>query len=326
MTGSTTLIHRGRKGSYETFEPGSTLDMRGRFLGDQPGDDIWVDKDHADASDNNDGFSPRDPLLTVQEGVDKTTSGAHDRVNVVTAATAYAENVTVTSKDYVSLLGVGGHSHWGRPDIHPAAGVGIVVSLSQAFYMSRIYAFSDDVDAMQIDSEGWGLDDNKFQGASDGLLLKGHATNDSYGAGQGRARGNTFEACGAAGVRMEHAEVTSGIGAWGNEFTHGNIFRDNVGADILSAVGASGGGAGIFLALLIDGNFFLDVGAAHVYMDMDQGAAGDLAANQALITNNRFADLVFVAAQCAIGSQPNTIFGGGNFDATGIIDGSAFNA
>ncbi len=326
MPGSQTLIHTGRKGSYRTYEVGATLEMNGRMLGFQPGDDIWVDKDHADASDNNDGFSPRDPLLTVQEGVDKTTSGAHDRVHVVTASSAYAENVTVTSQDYVSIIGEGNPSHWGRPDIHPAAGVGLIVSLSQGFYMNRVYAFSDDGDACQIDSEGWGLDDCKFQGVSDGLLLKGHPTNDSYAAGQGRARGNTFEACGAAGVRMEHANATSGIGAWGNEFTHGNIFRDNTGADFLSAVGASGGGAGIFMALLIDGNFFLDVGAAHVYFDMDQGVGADLAANQALLSNNRFADLAFVIGQCAIGGQPNVIFGGGNFDATGIIDGSGFNA
>lgn len=326
MPGSQTLIHRGRKGSYETFEPGSTLDMRGRFIGAQPGDDFWVDKDHADASDNNDGFSPEDPLSTVQAGVGKTTSGAHDRVNVVTAATAYAENVTVTSKDYVSIIGWG-RSHWGRPDIHPAAGIGVAVTLSQAFYMSRIYAFSDDVDAMLIDSEGWGLDDCKFQGASDGLLLKGNVdASTSYAAGQGLAERCTFEACGAAGVRMEHAAAPSGVGAWGNEFRD-CLFRDNTGADFLSAVdGASGGGAGIFLAMLIDACKFLDVGAAHVYFDMDQGVAADLAANQALITNCRFADLAFVIGQCAIAGQPNVIFGGGNFDATGIIDGSAFNA
>lgn len=288
------------------------------------GKSYHVNKDSDLASDADQNGEDWDhPLSTVQAGVDKCVDGNHDIVKVATADTAYAENVTVTSKDYVSIVGVG-RGNWGRPDIHPAAGVALAVSLSQGFYSERVYYLSDDDDAVTVDSEGWEFYDCFFQGASDGLFLKGHATDDSYGAGQGLAHGwCTFEANGAAGIRMEHAEATSGIGSWGNRYYQCR-FRDNVGADFLSAVGASGGGAGIFLAMTIRGCEFLDVGAAHVYMDMDQGAAPDLAANQCFIAENYFADEAVVAAQIAVGSQPNVMVVG-NYDAAGLINGAAFN-
>lgn len=288
-----------------------------------PGADFYVNKDAGNASDGNGGGAWEDPLATIQEGVDRCTSGAGDRVNINVASSAYAEAVTVTSKDYVSLIGHLNESAWGRPDIWPASGSGLVVSLSQGFSAKRIYFGSDDNDAAKIDSEGWGLQDCKFQGSSDGLLLKGHATNDSYGAGQGLADRCTFEANGASGIRFEHANLTSGIGSWGNQIRR-STFRDNVGADLLSAVGASGGGAGIFLALQVHGNWFQDSGAAHVYMDMDQGVAGDLAANSGIISGNWFADDALIAAQCDISGQPKVYFIG-NYDALGLVDGSAFN-
>jgi hypothetical protein len=53
--GSQTLIHRGRKGSYETFEPGSTLDMRGNLIGATPFQEYHIDGTLGD--DNNDGLA-----------------------------------------------------------------------------------------------------------------------------------------------------------------------------------------------------------------------------------------------------------------------------
>jgi hypothetical protein len=292
---------------------------RGQLV-ENPGVEFHVDGDSG--VDTRSGSSWPRALATIQEAVDRCVSGRHDRVYVKTAAAAYDENVVVTSKDYVSIIGVG-NSAWGRPDIHPASGVGLAVSLSQGFHGERIYVFSDDVDALTIDSEGWQLQDVKCQGASDGLFLKGNADDDSYGAGQGLAINSMFEACGAAGVRMEHAEAPSGIGAWGNRFTRCG-FRDNTGADFLSAVAGTGGNAGIFLALGIDGCRFYDLGAAHVYLDMDQGNGLDLAANQALITANWFADEAIIASQIAISGQPNVVFAG-NYDSAGLINGAAFN-
>jgi hypothetical protein len=66
------------------------------------------------------------------------------------------------------------------------------------------------------------------------------------------------------------------------------------------------------------------VGAAYVYADMDQGAAGDLTANSALICNNWFADEALVAGQFDIATMANVIFTG-NYDAAGLVDGSGFN-
>lgn len=280
-----------------------------------------VNKDHPNANDSNPGTDPFYPLSTVQQGVDKCVSGRHDVVLISTASSAYEENVTVTSKDYVTLMGVG-HSDWGRPDIYPATGVGLTISLSQGFHAERVYFFSDDDDAVTLDSNGWMFVDCKFQGVSDGLLIKG-ATDDSYGAGEGLALRCTFEACGAAGVRIEHAENPSGIGSWGNRFISCH-FRDNTGADFLSAVGATGGGAGIFLAMLVKDCTFHDVGAAHVYFDMDQGVGADLTANQILVCGCYFADEAIIAAQIEFGTSAGCMFVG-NYDCVGLIDGSTFN-
>tara|TARA_Y100000310_G_scaffold345771_1_gene469637 strand:- start:2546 stop:3487 length:942 start_codon:yes stop_codon:yes gene_type:complete len=311
--------------SFTNFPNGLTsfgMPVVGGFGRPQTGNMYWVDKDHDNASDGNTGLEKDTPLSTVQAGVDKCVSGNHDVVFVTTASTAYAENVTVTSKDYVSIVGLG-LGEWGRPDIHPSSGIALAISLSQGFHSESVYYLSDDDDAVTCDSEGWLFSNCKFQGNSDGLLLKGYATDDSYSAGQGMAYQCGFESNGAAGVKIEHAETSSGIGSWGNRFID-CYFRDNTGADFLSAVGSTGGGAGIFTRLLIQGCQFLDDGASHVYMDMDQGVAGDLAANSALICGNYFADDAVIAAQCAIGSQAKVFFVG-NYDAAGLINGSSFN-
>ena len=286
------------------------------------GKTFFVDKDASTSSDSNTGDAWDNAFSTIQAAVNKCVSNRHDVVLIAVATTAYAENVVVTSKDYVSIIGVA-RGEWGRPDLHPTAGIGLAVVLSNGFHGENLYVFSDDVDACLMEGEGWKFTNCKFQGVSDGLLLKGAASTDASAAGQGMARRCTFENNGAAGVRMEYAEAPSGVGAWGNIF-EGCWFRDNTGADFLSATGATGGGAGIFLAMTISGCYFLDVAAGHVYFDMDQGNGADLAVNQVLIAGNFFADEAFVAAQCDISGQPNCMFVG-NYDAAGLIDGATFN-
>lgn len=281
---------------------------------------FFVDGDNGQA--NNSGLDPRAPLLTIQSAVDLCVSGRHDVVYVRTASSAYAENVTVTSKDYVSIIGWG-HGDWGRPDVNPASGIALAISLSQGFHAENVFFVSDDDDAVTVDSDGWLFRNCKFMGNSDGLFLKGNADNDSYTASQGLAVDCVFWACGAAGVKMEHAEADSGVGTTDNHFVN-CVFKENTGVDFLSAVGSTGGGAGIFINLVIEKCKFLDVAAGHVYFDMDQGVGADLSANTCLICNNWFADEAFVAAQCDISGQPGAMFVG-NYDAAGLIDGSTFN-
>lgn len=296
--------------------------QRGQFV-KNPGVEYYVDGDNG--ADSASGLSWTDALVTVQEAVDRCVSGDHDIVYVKTASSAYAENVTVTSKDYVSIIGVG-PGDWGRPDIYPAAGAALVVSLSQGFYSERVFYFSDDDNAVEVDSEGWGFNDCRFMGMGGngaGLFLKGHATNDSYAGGQGLAEDCLFWACSGAGVEFQHAEQTSGIGSTDNQFRR-CWFKENTGADFASSVGATGGGAGIFINLRIDECLFFDVGAGHVYMDLDQGVGADLSANSALISGCYFADEALVAAQVAVGGQ-SKIMVVGNYDAVGLVDGSGFN-
>ena len=294
---------------------------RGAGVERGPGSDFFVDKDNG--SNLNSGFSWQQAKATIQAGVDLTVTNKGDRVWVKVAATAYVENVVVALKDYVSILGVLNKSNWGRPDIHPTSGIGLVINKSQGFYGENLFMFSDDGDACTVDSEGWKFMNSRWQANANGILLKGDSVDDSFTASQGEAIGCTFWANGAAGIRLEHANNPSGVGVTDVKFKD-CIFKENVGADFLSAVGVSGGGAGIFINLVIERCKFLDVGAAHVYMDMDQGVAADLAANSALIVDNFFADEAVIAAQIAIGGQPNVMFVG-NKDAAGLIDGATFN-
>jgi hypothetical protein len=294
--------------------------QRGQFV-KNPGVEYYVDGDNG--ADSASGLSWTDALLTVQAAVDKTVSGRHDRVYVATASGAYDENVTVTSKDYVSIIGVG-LSDWGRPDISPSTGVGLVVSLSQGFYSERVFYFSADDNAVEVDSNGWGFDDCRFLASGgDGLFLKGNADDDSYGAAQGLANECMFWENSGAGVEFQYALAPSGIAPSDNEFRD-CTFKGNTGPDFLSATDVSGGNSGLFLTTIIAGCRFLDVGGAHVYMDLDQGNGSDLAVNQALIIGCFFADEAITGTQIAISGQPNMMFVG-NYDAVGLVDGSGFN-
>jgi len=82
--------------------------------------------------------------------------------------------------------------------------------------------------------------------------------------------------------------------------------------------------AGKYPRLLCAKNYFMTAGAAYVYADLNQGVAGDLAANSGLFAENWFADDALIAGQFVIAGQPNVFFTG-NYDAAGLVNGSAFN-
>lgn len=83
---------------------------------------LYVDADHPDASDNNDGWNPNAPLATIQEAVDKLTTinarvvaagTPHEppAVNsiIVVAPGTYDENIVIDANDpdYCTILGGG---------------------------------------------------------------------------------------------------------------------------------------------------------------------------------------------------------------------------
>lgn len=269
------------------------------------------------------GFDPMNALSTIQAALDKCASGAGDTIFVFPGE--YAENLVVT-KDNVSIIGCvnGG---WNRPDIVVDSGVALTVQ-AQGFCAYHLRFSSGDADVVRQNGNGFIYADCVFDGDGQAgaeclLRLVGLAEDDSYTASEGLIVGNLFRGSGALGLVIQHAANPSGVGCSDNQII-GNTFVGNTGADLASATNTTGGGAGIFLNTTIQGNKFL-TGSKAPYADMDQGAAGDLDANSALICGNFFADAVLTAAQFDIGSQP-LVFFTGNYDATGLVDGSAFNS
>lgn len=267
------------------------------------------------------------PYATIGKAYAAATSGRGDVIVVDTTDDGYNENIVV-AKDFLTIVGAQ-PSGYGRADWTPAAGVALTVR-AQGF-VARNLRFATAGNADNVIQNGNGFeygncvfDEGGQDAAHAGLRLVG-AVSDSLSASEGKVWGSYFRGNGAnMGLAIQHAlAAAGGEGCSDNEIV-GNRFVGN-GVDLKSLVNTNGGGAGIFLRHLIANNDFLSVGAGFVYADMDQGAAGDLAANSALVTNNRFADLVLIAAQFAVGGQPKVIFAG-NYDATGLVDGSAFNA
>lgn len=285
----------------------------------QPNGNVWWVLSGASGS----GTSPEDAFGTIQAAVDRAISG--DTI-MVFGGEGYDETVTVDD-DYISIIGAQ-TAGYARPDLAPDAGVALIVN-GQGFVTRHMRFVSADSDSVQWHGNGGMAIDCVFDGDAGqaateaNLRLVGNADDDSYTASE-----NLFMDClfrgstSGAGVIIQHAALPSGVGCSDNQFVNCRFVANGV--DFLSAVNVDGGGAGIFLNLLITGCQFMTVGAAYVYMDMDQGAAGDLAANSCLISNNWFADEALIAAQIDITGQANCMFVG-NYDAAGLVDGSTFN-
>ncbi len=284
----------------------------------QPNGNVWW----VDAGGSGSGTSPEDAFGTIQHAVDRAIAG--DTIMVFSGA--YDETVTVTD-DYISIIGcqLGGYA---RPDLARDSGVALIVS-GQGFVAQHMRFYSGDSDAVQWHGNGGQTIDCVFDGdvgqagTEANLRLVPSATSDSYSASENKFVDCLFRGSGGAGVIFQHALAAGGgEGTTDNQFL-GCTFAGNA-VDLLSAVNTNGGGAGIYQRLLINGCNFLTVGAAYVYIDFTAGAAGDLAANSCLISNNWFADEALIAAQIVLASQPNAMFVG-NYDAVGLVDGHTFN-
>lgn len=261
---------------------------------------------------------------TIQGALNATSDGTGDTILVFPGT--YDENLTV-SNDYVTIIGIQ-QAGYAKPDVAPTTGVALVVS-GQGFQCAHMRFVSADSDTVQQNGNGFFYTDVVFDGdagqaATEACLRLVGAVDDSHTASEGRIidclfRGSTS----GAGIIFQHATAAAGGTGVSDDQIINCTFVDN-GVDLLSATNTTGGGAGIFLRCLIRGCNFLTTGAAYVYGNMDQGAAGDLSANSCLICDNFFADDAFIAAQFDISGQPKVFFVG-NYAAPGLIDGSTFN-
>ena len=285
--------------------------------------------DGANGAAGNSGLSWNEAVSTIQAAIDLTTSGQGDRVYIAPKATAYAENLTITSKDYVHLIGVllPGYA---RPDVAPAAGKALNIQASQGTVLEHMRFLSADDDSVLNEGNGFYFRDCVFDGATGqaateaNLRLVGDATDDSYTASEGKIIECLFRASGGIGLLFQHAALTSGVGVSDVEVL-GCRFYGNTGADIATAANTSGGGVGIVQNVLIHGNRFMDVDKA-TYLDMDQASnvPGDELLNTGMISGNYFADDAALDATKIDISGTKLRFVG-NYNAVGVVDGSTFD-
>lgn len=276
-----------------------------------------------------DGSSPESSLQTISAALAKlATNGTAYGSTIFVAPGTYDENITV-SIDGVSIIGnvMAGYE---RPDVVPTSGVALTVTTGQGFNCQHIRFAGNTSDTVIHNANGATYVDCVFDGdagqaATEACLrLVPSATDDSYSASENKFIGCLFRgSTSGAGVIFQHAVAAGGGEGTTDNQILGCTFVDN-GVDLLSATNVDGGGAGIFIKLVVGGCYFLTGGTAYVYMDLDQGAAGDLTANTALLSGNWFNDEAIVAAQIDISGQASVNFVG-NFDAAGVIDGSTFN-
>lgn len=305
-----------------------------RPFGDARGKTLFVDASRGQAGAS--GLDIEHPLDTITEALGKATSGAGDTIFVFPGT--YDEAVTIT-KDYVRLVGV--RSGYGRPDVAPSSGTSrpLFVDNAQGVVIEYMRFVPDGLalDTARIEGNGYLVYDCVFDGdpAQAGtnalLVLQGDANDDSFTASEGKIYSNLFRGSSAfaetdgvnIGIDIRHAPVPSGVGVSDVEIV-GNRFYGNL-VDLKSTAAASGGGAGIYRNFLIANNWFLhSSGAAYVYADLDQADAAGATTDSALISGNYFADEALVAGQFDIATRPNVIFVG-NYDAAGLVNGSAFN-
>ncbi len=261
---------------------------------------------------------------TIQAAIDACTSGAGSIIYVFPGT--YEENLTVDI-DGLSIIGCVA-AGYERPDVVPAAGVALAVQ-GQGFNCQHMRFASADSDTVQQHGNGFFYGDCVFDGdagqaATEGCLRLVGAVDDSHTASEGLVTGCLFRgSTSGAGIIFQYSlAAAGGVGVTDNVIDNCRFYGNGV--DLLSATNTNGGGAGIFLNLTVQNCKHLTVGAAYVYYDMDQGAAGDLAANSGLFCNNYFSDEALVAGQIDISGQANCMFVG-NYDCAGLVNGSTFN-
>jgi len=280
-------------------------------------------------SDGNDGLSVNSPIATIQKAVDMCTDGAGDSIFV--APGTYAENVVITSKDYISIIGavIPGYA---KPDVAPTTGIALNCVTSQGLVLKHMRFVSEDSDTVVNQGNGFHFSDCVFDGTSGqaateaNLRLVGNADDDSFTASEGRVIDCMFRGCGGDALIFQHANAPNGVGISDVEVI-GCRFYGNTGDDIATAANTSGGGPGIGINVnfLLHECRFMSVDKT-VYIDMDQVAAGGGVGttNTGLLSGNWFADDAALDATKIDISGTNYRFVG-NFNAIGVVDGSSFD-
>lgn len=268
---------------------------------------LYVDNSAPTANDDNDGTDPNYPLVTITEALSKCTSGQGDIIKVMPGS--YEENLVV-SKDYVTIEGVleGGYA---RPDIEGDAGVALTVH-AQGFVARhvRIAADAGQIGVIQ-QGNGFLFDDCVVDGdGAQCVQLLPDLDDDTYSASEGVIQGSLIRG-GTIGIEFKNPGpgVEGGIGPT-DVVVQGNRFYNQT-TNAIKDVDTAGSNDTTFADCLVAGNFFMEVGAAFVYITLTAGGN-----NTGLIGGNIFADADILAAQMVL---PAGVIQAGNFDTAGFV-------
>jgi len=273
------------------------------------GQAIFVDP--ATGNDLSTGQSWDTAVKTITRALAIAVSGRCD--TIYCAPGTYAENVVVT-KDGISLIGFcpGGYD---RPDVVGAAGIPLAVH-AQGFVCRHIrFASPGAFVAVRQQGNGFLYADCVFDGnGTDGLELRPDKDDDSFTASEGQIFGCLFRGATSVGLRFVNPGlgVEGGVGPTDVE-VRGCRFYDN-GVDIRDT-DTAGSNDTTFLNCVVEDCDFLTDGAG-VYVDLSAGGA-----NKGIITNCRFNETLVAAGQILAPVPVRLV---GCFDATGVIDASAF--
>ena len=206
--------------------------------------------DGANGAAGNSGLSWKEAVSTIQAAIDLTTSGQGDRVYIAPKATAYAENLTITSKDYVHLIGV----------LLPG-------------YRDCVFDGATGQAATEAN-----------------LRLVGDATDDSYTASEGKIIECLFRASGGIGLLFQHAALTSGVGVSDVEVLGCRFYGNTGADIATAANTSGGGVGIVQNVLIHGNRFMDVDKATYLDMDQASNVPGDELLNTGMISGNYFAD------------------------------------
>lgn len=277
--------------------------------------------DGTNGANTNDGLSWAAALATIQAGINKTVGGQGDRVYIAPKATAYAEALSISAKDYIALIGVWG-ARYGWPDIIPATDVALTNTNSQGLELARLrlVGVGGSNAAIVQKANGYWFHHLVLEAAGDALqLVAGNTdTADSYTAAEGVVEDSWIRDA-ARGIRFKNPGPGTvgqgGVGPTGvtvRRITFVNITNE----DILDE-DTGGSNDKTFLGSEIADCRHLDRNKA-VYITLTNGGG-----NSGLVHGGRFAvdDQRLSSTQVALAAG---IVASELHDATGLVDTSAF--
>jgi len=263
-------------------------------------------------SDGNTGLEPNVAFATIGQALSLAQSG--DVILIMPAT--YDENLTITT-DYIQLVGIliPGYA---RPDVTPTTGMAMNIQ-AQGFHASHIRFVGTGVGGIGVQQMGNGYlyDDCVFESSSNiGLRLFPNKDNDSFTASEGLVTNCLMRDCAGGGLAFENPGpgLAGGVGVTDVVIDNCRFYGNTI-EDIMD-VYTAGGNNQTFTKCIIRGCQFATKNKT-TYIDLSAGTA-----NAGLICDNYFADTAgLTAAEIVLG---NDIVFAENFDAIGVVNGSAF--